>query len=145
MKKFNFLVNAITGMAIGASIFCISLDHRADAAVYVPRETLVAEAHTDEGRWIPLGKYKLTAYCNCKKCCGKWAGGPTASGTMPSEGRTVACGSLPFDTHIMIDGTEYVVEDRGVTGHHIDVYIDSHDRASDFGVKYAQVYRWVEE
>ena len=36
-----------------------------------------------------LGKYKLTAYCGCKKCSGKW-GTRTASGKKAKQGRTIA-------------------------------------------------------
>ena len=36
-----------------------------------------------------LGKDKLTAYCGCKKCSGKW-GTRTASGKKAKQGRTIA-------------------------------------------------------
>ena len=36
-----------------------------------------------------LGKYKLTAYCGCRKCSGKW-GARTASGKKAKQGRTIA-------------------------------------------------------
>ena len=44
------------------------------------------------------------AYCNCAVCCGRWAGGPTASGKMPVQGRTIATGVLPFGTKLNIGG-----------------------------------------
>ena len=86
-----------------------------------------------------LGTYKLTAYCNCSTCCGQWAGGPTASGTYPTAGRTVAC-DLPFGTQVSINGHIYTVEDRGVGGNHIDIYFASHSEALAFGMQYADVY-----
>ena len=86
-----------------------------------------------------LGTYKLTAYCNCSTCCGQWAGGPTASGTYPTAGRTVAC-DLPFGTQVSINGHIYTVEDRGVSGNHIDIYFGSHSEALAFGLQYADVY-----
>lgn len=99
-----------------------------------------------EGHWVPIGEYKLTFFCNCRKCCGRWAGGPTASGTMPAEGRTVACDSLPLGTRILIAGQgEYVVEDRGVTGRHIDIFMASHSACLRNGVKQANVFRWVQD
>jgi 3D (Asp-Asp-Asp) domain-containing protein len=111
-----------------------------------PAEVIIQQAETDEGHWVPLGSYKVTFYCNCKRCCGKWAGGPTASETMPVQGRTVACGSLPLGTHILIEGMgERVVEDRGVKGRHIDVYMDSHSECLKNGVKHLQVFRWVQD
>ena len=88
-----------------------------------------------------LGSFTLTAYCNCSQCCGQWAGGSTASGTTPTEGRTIACGSLPFGTRVYIEGLgEYVVEDRGVSGNWIDVYMSSHDACNQFGVQTRDVY-----
>jgi 3D (Asp-Asp-Asp) domain-containing protein len=90
-----------------------------------------------------IGKFKLTAYCACSKCCGQWAdaNATTASGTHAVQGRTVACNSLPFGTRIVINGNVYVVEDRGgMANNVIDVFFNSHQEALNFGVKYADVY-----
>lgn len=127
----NTFIRTILAAAIGAVICIMSLP-------------LTAMAGTDEGHWESLGEYKLTAYCNCRKCCGRWSGGPTASGTDPEEGRTAA-GSLPFGTHLLIDGKELVLEDRGVSGRHIDIYMDDHQEALDFGVKHMEIFRWEED
>lgn len=83
---------------------------------------------------------RLTAYCSCSTCCGKWAGGPTASGSMPVEGKTVANGALPFGTKVIISGHVYTVEDRGVGADQFDIYFDSHSEAQAFGMEYADVY-----
>lgn len=87
----------------------------------------------------------ITHYCACATCCGKWAGGGTASGTIPTAGRTVACGDLPFGTRIRIEGLEgeYVVEDRGVSGFWIDIYCDSHQEALNRGMYTTSV--WIVE
>lgn len=114
------------------------------AAICIMATPFAALASTDEGHWVSLGEYKITYYCSCRRCCGKWSGSPTASGTEPEEGRTVAC-SMPFGTHLMIDGHEYVVEDRGVSGKHIDVYMDDHQECLDNGVDYLEVKKWVED
>ncbi|MDD3337590.1 MAG: NlpC/P60 family protein [Lachnospiraceae bacterium] len=87
-----------------------------------------------------LGTFKLTSYCNCAICCGKWADGLTASGTWPTEGRTVAMAGVPFGTKLNINGQIFTVEDRGTPYAHVDVFITDHQRASDFGVQYADVY-----
>ena len=135
-KVIGFIIGCFIAMA-GAPIICLAAD---------PAEVIIQQAETDEGHWVPLGSYKLTWCCNCRKCCGKWAGGPTASGTMPAEGRTVACGSLPLGTRILIAGQgEYVVEDRGVTGRHIDIFMASHSACLRNGVQRAGVFRWVED
>ena len=85
------------------------------------------------------GECRITYYCPCSACCGEWAGGPTASGAMPTANHTVAA-DLPFGTKLIIDNTEYVVEDRGVSGMCIDVFVDSHEEALRRGFYYADVY-----
>lgn len=86
------------------------------------------------------GNCRITFYCSCSACCGQWAGGATASGTTPTAGRTVANGSLPFGTHVLIDGVEYVVEDRGVSGDQFDIFCSSHQEALNRGLYYTDVY-----
>lgn len=91
-----------------------------------------------------LGNFKLTGYCNCSICCGKWAGGATASGVMPTAHRTVAISKgtaqkygLTFGDKLLIinNGIEYtyVYEDGGdsnMAGNNwIDVYVGSHSEA----------------
>lgn len=88
-----------------------------------------------------LGDFTLTAYCNCSKCCGSWSGGATASGTMPAAGRTVAMGGVPFGTKLLINGNVYTVEDRGTGYGHVDIYMDSHSAALQFGSQKAAVYQ----
>lgn len=82
------------------------------------------------------GKYIITAYCPCVKCCGK-SNGITASGAKAVEGVTIAADTkvLPFGTKIIIDGNTYTVQDRGgaVKGNRIDIFFDSHDKALQFG------------
>lgn len=110
---------------------------------------------TEQPEYISLGEFKLTAYCGCSKCCGKWgenrpvdeSGKPivkTANGTIAVEGITVAAdiGLLPYGTHIWIDGHEYTVQDRGsaINGNQIDVYFESHQEALEFGVQYKEIY-----
>ena len=87
------------------------------------------------------GKYKVTAYCSCIKCCGK-TNGITASGTMATANRTVAApSSFAFGTKIVMNGQTYVVEDRGgaIQGNRIDLYMNSHSEALAWGVRYLDV------
>lgn len=87
-----------------------------------------------------LGNFKLTAYCNCSLCSGQWAGGPTASGTMPVQGRTVAMGGIPFGTKLVINGQLFTVEDRGTPYGHVDIFMNDHNECNEFGVGYANVF-----
>lgn len=104
---------------------------------------------------ISLGEFRLTAYCACEKCCGKWAlnrpvdeNGETivytASMKRAEAGWTVAADTnvLPFGTRIWIDGKEYEVQDRGgaIKGNSIDIYFDTHEEACEFGLQYNEVY-----
>ena len=104
----------------------------AAAAEEAAREEMLANAEY-------LGTFTLTAYCNCASCCGT-AGNATASGVMPTTGHTVAMGGIDFGTKLLINGTVYTVEDRGTPYGHVDIYMDSHDAALQFGMGSAEVY-----
>lgn len=88
------------------------------------------------------GNCRITFYCHCATCNGR-AGAPCASGVMPTVNRTVATGSLPFGTRVMIDGQEYVIEDRGVGDFEMDIFVSSHQEALDRGLYYTDV--WILE
>lgn len=98
--------------------------------------------------------FRVTAYCACEICCGKWAQGrPTdefgkpivigASGDRLIENVSVAS-PLPFDTEIQLEGVgNVVVHDRTakwVVEKHgqniLDIYMTDHEAARQFGVKY---------
>lgn len=87
-----------------------------------------------------LGIWTITAYCPCEICCGQWATGCTASGVLATSNHTVACGSLPFGTQVMIGDQIYTVEDTGVEGEWIDIFFDTHDEALAFGMRTMEVY-----
>lgn len=112
----------------------------------IEEETVTASTYSREVVQSPkkesLGKFKLTAYCSCEKCCGEWSKfNKTASGTTPKEGRTVACNSLLFGTKLLIDGEEYIVEDTGnMSDNVIDIYFYSHEEALQFGVQSTEVF-----
>ena len=103
-------------------------------------EHVAAEEEVEEVPVVHLwGVATITHYCNCSACCGQWAGGGTASGTTPTAGRTVAA-DLPFGTRLLINGHEYIVEDRGVSGMWIDIYCESHEEALQRGLYQTEVY-----
>ncbi len=117
--------------------------------------TTEEEPKVETPRYVSLGEFRLTAYCPCEKCCGKWGknrpvdenGKPivyTASGKIAQQGYTVAAdkSKLPFGTKIYIDGHEYEVQDVGgaIKENRIDVYFESHQDALEFGVQYAEVF-----
>lgn len=94
----------------------------------------------EQNKLVSLGTFKLTAYCPCTKCCGK-NDGITASGTVATQGRTVACNSLPAGTEVIINEKRYIVEDTGNMGDEvIDIFFNNHQDALDFGVQHKEVF-----
>ena len=94
-----------------------------------------------------LGKVTTSGYCACSICCGQWAGGATASGKMPKANHTIAvdAGSpiVPMGTHIVMNGTEYVVEDTGAFARYgvdFDVFYSSHSQALAHGHRQWDAY-----
>lgn len=99
-------------------------------------DAAAAQTKSNNNNSSYLGKYKLTYYCSCSKCCGK-SNGITASGKKAQEGITVASNSLPLGTKISIDGHVYTVQDRGgMASNVIDIFVSSHQKALNLGVKY---------
>lgn len=83
---------------------------------------------------VSLGMFRLTSYCGCSICNGKWVGSPTAFGTSLTTGRTIAVDKrvIPLGSWVEINipgvgWQKFRAEDTGsgVKGNHIDVYIGS--------------------
>lgn len=100
--------------------------------------------------------FRVSAYCACSICCGKWAnnrpidenGNPIVYGAAgkPLTGDVSCASPLPFGTEIDLDdiGT-VVVEDRTAKwvvnkyGQYIiDLYMTDHQKAREFGVRYIE-------
>jgi 3D (Asp-Asp-Asp) domain-containing protein len=110
----------------------------------------------EEAETVEKITYRVTAYCACEKCCGKWAlnrpldenGEPIvygAAGEVLVSGVSVAS-PLPFGTQIELDGygtvvvqdrtAKWVVEEYGEDI--IDIYFDSHEAAWNWGCQYIE-------
>lgn len=98
----------------------------------------------DDLHWSYLGDFTITYYCACERCCGK-SDGITATGTHATQGRTIAVDPdvIPYDTHVIIDGHEYIAEDCGgaIKDNRIDIYMESHEEALEHGIHTAMVYK----
>lgn len=101
------------------------------------------ELNSEQNTTKFVGRFKVYAYCPCKKCCGK-ATGITATGTVATEGRTVAVDPsvIPLGSIIIIDGQEYIAEDvgAGIKGLSIDMFFYSHQKALEWGIRYKDIY-----
>lgn len=87
---------------------------------------------------------RVSAYCPCEVCCGRWADGVTASGHKAAEGISVAADPRLFEMGqcLWLRGVgKRTVQDTGsaIVGRRLDLYFDSHDRALEFGVQWLQV------
>ncbi len=90
---------------------------------------------------------RVTAYCPCSKCCGRFSDGLTACGHRIAAGDVfvAAAQEYPFGTEILIPGyaNELPVKvlDRGgaIYGERLDVFFDSHQKALEWGVRYLDV------
>lgn len=121
-----------------------------------------ADARSDQA--VPLGIYRVTAYCTCEKCCGPYPNKRFANGVpaLSTFGwRVVAAPKeMKFGTHLFIVGLHHVnidiragshengcghvvVMDRGgaITGKRLDLFIDDHETAKRFGVRKLLVYK----
>lgn len=148
IEEINKLENVITQQGYRIDI----LEALAEANLTIKAKAAVKENSESQTKQVSNKSnndtFRITAYCSCEKCCGKWAvingGGITASGTKVKEGRTIAvCKSqIPFGTEVYIEGMGiYIAEDTGsaIKENCIDVYFDSHEEAWNFGVKHLNV------
>lgn len=107
----------------------------------------IKEVEASERNMSSLGTFKITFYCPCRKCSGKY-GHHTSSGAYATEGRTIAVDTrvIPYGTKVYIEGFgEFIAEDTGgkwVRGNHIDIFLEDHLTCLDdaHGKKYREVY-----
>lgn len=138
MKRFLIIVLA--------TIFIITTSNITQAPERIIEEVVLEEPSVEVATYNDyqnLGEFKITYYCPCVKCCGK-SDGITATGTIATEGRTVAVDPsiIPYGSTLVIDGKTYVAEDCGsaIKSNKIDIYIDSHQKALELGVDYFEVF-----
>ena len=124
----------------------------------VKEEVVVTEVIGVPTEYIKTIDVKATAYCLCKKCCGKSSSHPaygvTASGLkiIPGTNMKVVASDpsvIPLGTEVYIEGLygakDYgyaIVADTGsaIKNLKIDLYMDTHQMALNWGVKTVRVY-----
>lgn len=123
-------------------------------------EGIAAEPTQPEDTGIFTLTSYVTAYCPCVVCCGEHSAEHpknigtdfvqlTASGTVPTESRTIAVDPevIPIGSYVMIGNAVYVAEDTGgvINGSDIDIFIGDHERADEFGTKTLEVTVYTPE
>ena len=108
--------------------------------IVVEEDTNITEVEEQTDRETEI--FCITAYCACEQCCGK-TDGITATGTVATEGRTIAVDPsiIPYGTEVIINGHTYIAEDCGgaIDGNRIDIFFDNHQEALNWGVQYLEV------
>ena len=92
-------------------------------------------------------RMRVTGYCTCRKCCGKFSDGKTASNHRVRRGDVFVAADkhYRFGTEMIVPGYNHTksvqVLDRGrvIKGNRLDLYFDSHSQAKKWGVKYLDV------
>ena len=122
------------------------------------RGSYIRDTSTPPTEYKSVMQVKATAYCLCKKCCGKSPDNPrygyTASGLriVPGTGMKV----IAVDTSVVPLGTNVYVEGLYGAGNYgyavaaetgsaiknmkIDLYMDTHEQALSWGVKTVNLY-----
>lgn len=113
------------------------------------------EVKIEEPKVVSLGEFRLTAYCSCSKCCGKWAlnrpkdengkeivYGSTGERLLEGVSIAVDPNVIPYGSTVIINGNSYIAHDSGsaIKGNRIDVYHNDHQAAKEFGVQYAEAF-----
>lgn len=92
-------------------------------------------------------RMRVTAYCPCRRCCGRYSDRKTASGHKIRRGDTFVAADRrhSFGTEMIVPGYNnskpVKVLDRGrvIRGNRLDVFFNSHRKAKKWGVKYLPV------
>lgn len=122
-----------------------SIEEPSNEIIDEPNNEIVDEPYVYQNiEWYTM---EVSYYCPCEICCGK-TDGITASGLRAIEGVTVAVPNfIPLGTKIVIDGYEYIAQDRG--GYiialdsntiRVDIFVNSHDKALAMGRYVTQGY-----
>jgi 3D (Asp-Asp-Asp) domain-containing protein len=114
------------------------------------RSSVIEDA--DNGQW-KIVRMRVTAYCTCPRCCGKFSDGLTANMHKVRRGDAFVAADkkLPFGTEIIIPGYNQdhsvIVKDRGrlIKGNRLDVFYNDHKVAKKWGARYLDVMVKVED
>ena len=127
-------------------------DDTANSAAIIPMPSETEGEQKAETKSEPADKWrivrmKVTGYCPCSKCCGKFADGITANGHKIQPGDTFVAADkrYSFGTEMVIEGysngKSIKVLDRGgaIRGNKLDAFFHTHQEALEWGVRYIDV------
>jgi len=139
-KKYPFISLVLTAILISATLVI---------AMFMGKEIKKCQNKliVKEQQASKRIKVEATAYCPCKKCCGKFADGVTATGRDASKaGVAVDPKVIPLGSHIDIPGygNWILADDVGgaIKGNRIDVRFSSHQDALNWGRREIIIRVW---
>jgi len=145
--RYIFVLTLFTGLiCIGAEQITAATKSVKPPTKQVLNKPLTQKNEGDQNQWQVV-RMRVTAYCPCRKCCGEYADGITASGHKIQTGDAFVAAdtSYPFGTEMIVPGYNndqpVKVLDRGgaIRGNRLDVFFHSHQQALKWGVKYLDV------
>ena len=114
-----------------------------DEMNYIDSESMEKEIEVGDS----LGMVWTTAYCPCSICCGPYANGITASGTVGKARHTIAVDAyhpiVPMGTKVVIEGITYTVEDTGDLNHYgndFDIFYAHHEDCRQWGHRQVEAF-----
>jgi len=113
-------------------------------AVLNESETKAVPEQSEQWQTVRM---RVTAYCPCQRCCGKYSDSQTACGhkIRPGDAFVAADKQYSFGTEMVIPGYNNAepvkVLDRGgrIRGNWLDIFFHSHQEALKWGVKFLDV------
>jgi 3D (Asp-Asp-Asp) domain-containing protein len=145
---------AILAKVVLAAIVCVIICIIGTVYAKAGARTAVAITEFDSSKPAPeqsdewqTVRMRVTAYCPCPKCCGKYSDGQTACLHKIHSGDAFVAADKKygFGTEMLIpgynNGEPVKVLDRGgaIYGDRLDVFFNSHEEALEWGVKYIDV------
>lgn len=141
------VVGAVLAQADDGRLMLLSATTKADVvgpSSLNQSEKEVAREPSDQWQTVRM---RVTGYCACRKCCGRFADGITACGHKIRRGDAFAAADrkYSFGTEMIVagynNGKPIKVLDRGgaIRGNKLDLFFHSHKRARKWGVKYIDV------
>ena len=116
------------------------------ASGYSSLDMMIEDGEYPENRAI----FKVTHYCGCSICCGKWSSGSESDAVGAKGTKLKAYQSIAVDPKVIPLGTilhdstgkQYVAEDTGsaINGYRIDIFTGNHQEAKELGVKEIELY-----
>ena len=129
----------------------IEQEEQVEVAQQMPEVKVVEKEAQPASVMTKWADCRITAYCPCEKCCGKWArnrpkdenGKPIVNGASGERlhAYTSCASSLPFGTELYIPDLDLytTVQDRASKsidakygGKYVDIYIDEHEECYEY-------------